>query len=143
MIEINPGINRQRAGEFIWFWLEAHVFEDMCALFNQAKEIERGLNRSTIGKKEHKTYYSLLRATVLTAFHFVEAYLNGLAFDHCATQHKKINEEIWPSFLTGIQKPRNQSILLFGIKCFDTPRSFWVWSTHRYKKVIVLTPIFD
>jgi hypothetical protein len=73
MVEINLG-NRREWGELTWYLLEAIAFEDMCALFNQAKEFELRLKDSMAGKSTHKTRDSLLRATILAAYHFVEAY---------------------------------------------------------------------
>jgi hypothetical protein len=62
-------------------------------LFNQAKEIESRLQTQGYNKKSFKTRDSLLRATVLTAFHFVEAYLNGSAFDYYASKQDEITDE--------------------------------------------------
>jgi hypothetical protein len=107
MIQIDPGEFRNKRGELSWVWLEATVFEDLCALFNQAVEFDCRVNNQGNDKKIFKTRNSLLRATVLTAFHFVEAYLNGLAFDYYVSSKRTINEET-ESILSDWDPKRNK-----------------------------------
>jgi len=83
LIEIDPGRYHTKRGDISWYWLEATVFEDMCALFNLAKEhAGKQSDVENQNKRRYKTGLSLNRSTVIVAFHFVEAYLNGLAFDY-------------------------------------------------------------
>lgn len=93
MIEIDLGTFRKRRGQISWFLLEATVYEDLCALFNQAKEFDSRVRQPTSSNKDFKIRESLLRATVLLAFHFVEAYLNGLAFDYYASNQNRLTDE--------------------------------------------------
>lgn len=81
-IEIDPGITRQQLGNVEWMLVEAILFEDMCALFNLAKEAHIKLDRWTAPKKTNKSADALSRATIAAAFYFVESYLNGIAFDY-------------------------------------------------------------
>ncbi len=90
-IQIDPGKYSARH-QISWYWLEATVFEDMCGLFNLAKDYhERGGSKSEI-KVFHKTTLAIFRATVVTAFHFVEAYLNGLGFGFFAANRASIDQ---------------------------------------------------
>ncbi len=52
-----------------------------------------GEERRDLDKINFKLQSALLRATVLAAFHFVEAYLNGLAFDYYILKEKDVSEE--------------------------------------------------
>lgn len=61
------------------FLLEASLFEDMAALYNMAGTEPRWTSGGS--KQLLKQEIALSRATVLASLHFVEAYLNGVAFD--------------------------------------------------------------
>jgi len=95
LVAIDPGTFREKPNEISWFLLEAAVFEDMCVFFNQAKEIEPKIRpHGPSHKISFKIHSALLRATVLATFHFVEAYLNGMAFDYYyASKEDEITEE--------------------------------------------------
>jgi len=81
-IVIDPGIARQQLGTVEVGALEATLFEDMCALFNLAKQANTDMDRWSTPKKITKTADALLRATIAAAFCFIESYLNGIAFDY-------------------------------------------------------------
>jgi len=67
----------------VWI-LEAIAFEDMAALVNEVRH-RAGSIRESSGKVDRKTTSALLRAVLVSTFRFLEAYLNGLAFDALAT----------------------------------------------------------
>ena len=62
--------------------LEASLYEDMCALFNLARESRHWSSRKPISRPDLKRHAALCRATVSAAFYFVECYLNGLAANY-------------------------------------------------------------
>jgi hypothetical protein len=68
--------------------LEAKLYEDMAALLNLALEHEKQVASGDRSKATQKRTEALCRAAIAAAFYFVEAYLNGLAFDHCI-QHQE------------------------------------------------------
>lgn len=72
--------------------LEATIYEDMAALWNLLHD-RKGLNLDICTPKERKTYYALCRSTVTAAVYFVEAYLNGLAFDYSTDHSTSLTEE--------------------------------------------------
>jgi hypothetical protein len=72
---------------------EAALYEDMCAAFNLAMESQHFLTERPIVKVKIKRHYLYLRAAVLSAFYFVEAYLNGLAFDYWWDNKEKVSTE--------------------------------------------------
>ena len=79
-------------GCFVTRCLEAVLYEDMCALFNIAREshLQRREDESA---KTLKRRLALQRATVVAAFNVIEAYLNGIAFNHVELHPEQIDEE--------------------------------------------------
>jgi hypothetical protein len=91
-IAIDPGIYRTKEGNFELFLVEGIMFEDMCVLFNLAKEYNTKNNIET-PKRIFKTGQAFLRSAVTTAYYLVEAYLNGIAFDHYIKNKDGLDEE--------------------------------------------------
>src|ERR1017187_7134630 len=91
-IHISVGKNRE-PGKVQVYLLEAILFEDMAATFNLCKERRLGFDRDRDSKKTGKTLDALYRATVTTAFYFVESYLNGLAFDYFVKNEKRLTAD--------------------------------------------------
>jgi hypothetical protein len=91
-IAIDPGTYRTKTGDFELYLIESILFEDMCALFNLAREY---LKKENINppKKIVKTGRAFLHSTVTMAYCFVEAYLNGIAFDYYIENKDNVNEE--------------------------------------------------
>jgi hypothetical protein len=89
LIAIEPGLNREKQGEFEVFEIESSLFEDMCALYNEyvKKEVVIGI------KKTNKAKDALMRATLIAAFNLLESYLNGIAFDYYLENKSKLSEE--------------------------------------------------
>jgi hypothetical protein len=79
-------------GQFDWSLLEAKLHEDLCALFNLARERAVKLAGQSDSRPAIKTAEALYRAVVLAAFNFVEAYLNGLALDHYYENEDRLDE---------------------------------------------------
>lgn len=90
-IGIDVGIIRERQGTVELFLLETILFEDMCAIFNLSKEYAQKASGTMTAKKLTKIANSLYRATVTTAFFFVEAYLNGLAADYYSKNRDRLD----------------------------------------------------
>jgi hypothetical protein len=67
-------------GQLSWFLLEAALFEDLAALWNDAWE-KRDLRYPNVPKREMKHASALKRAAAKAAFGLLEAYLNGIAAD--------------------------------------------------------------
>lgn len=71
-----------KPGDYQWVLPEANLYEDMCFAFNGARRLELAKASRTLTVLESKEKGCLTRTAVLSAFYFVEAYLNGVAFDH-------------------------------------------------------------
>jgi hypothetical protein len=92
-IGIDSGMIREEEGPIELYLLEAILFEDMCALFNIAKKSHTEYKTEKGTKTPMKTYSALLRATTTTAFYFIEAYLNGIAFDYYYSNQDKLDNK--------------------------------------------------
>jgi hypothetical protein len=64
------------------YFPEATLYEDMCVAYNQAARSREQRFRTTATKIEIKTHDMAVRTTILSAYYFVEAFLNAIAFDH-------------------------------------------------------------
>jgi len=82
-----------RAGYPEYYLPEVALYEDMCASFNLAMESQDFRTQRPVVKVDIKRHYLYLRAAVLSAFYFVEAYLNGLAFDYWWDNRKRLSTE--------------------------------------------------
>lgn len=91
-IEIDIGNLRSEQGTIEIHLLEAVLYENMCALFNLSRKSHLEIAITT-SKKMIKTDLALCRATVLSAFVFLEAYLNGIAFDFYIKNKSNISDE--------------------------------------------------
>ena len=72
--------------------VEAAIYEDMASLWNLIHERANAEHVDTL-LRERKTLLALCRAAVAAAVHFVEAYLNGLAFDHLASHENDVSDD--------------------------------------------------
>lgn len=71
----------EQTKSFEFFLPEVVLYEDMCLAYNLAVMSKYEPRPGVIDKLRSKTYKLHLRTAVLSAFYFVEAYLNGVAFD--------------------------------------------------------------
>ena len=92
-IGVDAGTLRRQQGPVELSLLEAILFEDMYALFNLSKEHHTKLDRLNDSKRLFKTSYALCLATITSAFYFVEAYLNGIAFDYYIANEAKLDDQ--------------------------------------------------
>lgn len=85
------------AAEFIlpgqqeWFLPEAALYEDMCFSLNNAVATSPDNRKSPIDKSKVKAHAFYRRSAVLASFYFVEAYLNGIAFDFALRHGKELS----------------------------------------------------
>lgn len=86
-IGIDPGEYRKQQGPVELYLLESILFEDMCALHNLAlKASEIVTNKAKIKERD-----ALIRAAITLSFYFIEAYLNGLAFDYFSNNEHRLS----------------------------------------------------
>lgn len=76
------------------FELEGAIFKDANLLLEQAKKFHKGI--SDFRKRAREDQFLLhahLRSAATVGFHFVEAYVNGLAFDCLLRHHDRLSQE--------------------------------------------------
>lgn len=78
--------------QFQFHILEASLFEDMCAYWNEACSIEIPNQRPHAAKRQLKQLAALHRAAVSAAFYMVEAYCNGLAFEALSIREAELSD---------------------------------------------------
>lgn len=72
---------------------EGSLYEDMCFGFNKAwetKEIKWSPHKQS-SKADVKGHVFYTRASIVSAYNFVECYLNGLAFDFLTTAQRRLS----------------------------------------------------
>ena len=87
-IGIDPGKYRTRQGGAELYLVEAALFEDLCALANLLHDTDHSDTKVAI-KRENAIVRSLIEA----CFRFMEAYLNGMAFDHSVRHHADLSDK--------------------------------------------------
>ena len=92
LIELDVHGRYERLNRLQYFILEATLFEDMCAFWNEACTIEGPKVNPHAAKATLKKRSALHRATVSAAFYMVEAYCNGLAFEARLTRGDQLSE---------------------------------------------------
>ena len=75
------------------YFPEATLYEDMCAAFNQAALSKERRFQTTATKIEIKLNYMAVRTSILSAYYFVEAFLNAIAFDHWHLHKQRLSQE--------------------------------------------------
>ncbi|HYL74119.1 MAG TPA: hypothetical protein VEU96_07915 [Bryobacteraceae bacterium] len=73
--------------------LDATLFEDVCSLFNLARNQHDEVGSRSQPRAPFKQMHALFRATLSAVFYLVEGYLNGLAFDHVLRFSSTMTEE--------------------------------------------------
>ena len=96
---------------------EASLYEDMCFAYNQA------LTSKELGEKaERKAHTFYVRAAIISAFNFVESYLNGLAFDFLATIRRTLPERERDLLAEWDSVRKRQKYVRFREKAVQYPR---------------------
>jgi hypothetical protein len=67
---------------------EASLYEDMCFAYNQASTLV-----GSTTKPELKAHTFYVRTSIISAYNFVESFLNGLAFDLLATCRRTLSQK--------------------------------------------------
>ena len=70
-------------GTFEYLLPEAKCYEDMGYAYNQAVLSSPGNLGKRLNKVDNKTHFFYVTSAILSAFYFIEAYVNGVAFDFC------------------------------------------------------------
>jgi hypothetical protein len=121
-IQIDNGQFREVQGDFDWILQEASLYEDMCSIFNLAKERNSSLNRNKDHRSVIKTADSLARTTIVAAYNFLEAYLKGIAIDHVLLNGKSIDQKTTTFLLEWDQSTKRQKFVSLRDKLLQYPK---------------------
>ncbi|MGH2365294.1 MAG: hypothetical protein ACRDHX_11685 [Chloroflexota bacterium] len=104
-----------------FYLLETTRFEDMCALYNQAKsfDVERHVDLDSLAVS--KTADALHRATVVAAFNCLEAYINGVGCDYAAENLDNLDQPTI-NLLTDWNPDRNRGFVSLREKLLQYPK---------------------
>lgn len=96
---------------------EASLYEDMCFAYNEASALVNGTTKRNL--KAH-TFY--VRASIISAFNFVESFLNGLAFDLLATVRRTLTQKERDLLSEWDSKNKRQRYVNFREKAVQYPK---------------------
>lgn len=120
-IAIDLGTFRERPGSVELYLLEAILFEDICALFNLCLDYKSKVT-SKSPKVFIKTTDALFRATVTATYFFVEAYLNGIAFDFYIRKENQLDEKTKSLLTEWDFKNGREKYISLREKCLQYPK---------------------
>jgi hypothetical protein len=121
-IQIDNGQFREEEGDFDWILQEASLYEDMCSLFNLAKERNSNLNRKRDSRNVIKTASSLARTSIVAAYNFLEAYLKGIAIDHVLLNGESLYQKTTAFLLEWDQSTKCQKFVSLRDKLLQYPK---------------------
>jgi hypothetical protein len=110
---------------FHYYLPEATLYEDMAMAFNLATEgqnLPHRLLGTPGGTPEAKKHYMLMRTATLCAYYFVEAYLNGVAFDYHFRNKSSLSEEQSDLLLEWNSANSRQAFVSFERKIKEYPK---------------------
>jgi hypothetical protein len=112
--------------DVVWYLAEATLYEDMALAYNSAAESESRVMQlvhvQARPQYEVKKLNLHLRTAVLSAFYFVESYLNGVGFDYFYRNQSKLSQQ-QRDLLTEWDSQRNRrSWASFDRKVLDYPK---------------------
>jgi len=114
--------NSYRPKQFDWKLPEASLYEDMCVAYNQALDAHNIATALTVPVPEAKLVDFCFRTAVLSAFYFVEGYLNGVAFDYSIRNAKNLPDEDSELLLEWNRKLGKEKWLSLKEKLYKYPR---------------------
>lgn len=91
---LDSKIQRADGMESVELWtLEWVIYEHLAGVYNTARTLKVELDNREPSKEDRKTLKGLIHSCMVQSFFFVEAYLNGIAFDHLATHHASLTPD--------------------------------------------------
>jgi len=115
-------LGEYKQGEIEYHLPEAVLYEDMCLAYNAAWELRDVSKERPISRIKSKTLNFNLRTAVLTAFYFVEAFLNGVAFDYDYRNQAKLTPEQRELLLEWNFKDKRERWVNFRQKLLQYPK---------------------
>ena len=115
----DPGVTN------VVFELEGVLFRDAEVLVQQARGFHKGIEdfRKRTSEDQHMLH-TYLRTSATAIFHFLEAYLNGLAFDCLLHEHTKLSEADHDVLVEWDRKKNRRRFVSTETKIFRYPVIF-------------------
>jgi hypothetical protein len=107
------------------FELEGALFRDAAFLVEQARKCHKGIvDFRRRAREDQFLLHTYLRTGATVVFHYLEAYLNGLAFDCLVRHHDMLSEADHDLLLEWDRKKARQAFVSFEKKLFKYPLIF-------------------
>lgn len=121
-IDALPNTKATPRGEV--FLLEASLFEDMTALYNDVVDAPafETLAEAYDDQVSFKRKRALQRATIRAAFAVLEGYLNGLASDIMSDQQEKLSQSQWTQLMEWDTEAKKRKTLSLRDKILQYPK---------------------
>ena len=104
------------------FELEGALFNDAKVLLEQAKLFHKGIDDFRQRKREDQfLLHTYLHSAATVVFHFLEAYLNGLAFDCLLHHHDELSDDDHDALIEWDRKKVARHFVSFEKKVFRYP----------------------
>ncbi len=105
------------------FWtLEFAIYEHMAGVYNTARRLTVEIQGREQSKEERKTLKGLSHSCVVHSFFFLEAYLNGIAFDHLASHEDSLTPDNISSLSEWDSEKEQRRLLTFRDKLLQYPK---------------------
>lgn len=105
-----------------WCLPEATLYEDMCIAYNLALDSSKLAPVFAAPTRDAKLESFSVRSSVLCAFYFIEAYLNGIAFDFWVRNRKTIQDADAEVLLEWDSRGNRERWLSFKDKLYRYPK---------------------
>jgi hypothetical protein len=114
------------------FELEGALFDDAKVLLEQAKQFHKGIDDFRQRARDDQfLLHTYLHSAATVVFHFLEAYLNGLAFDCLLHHHNELSQDDHDTLIEWDRKKATRRFVSFERKVFRYPMI--VGKSHKAK----------
>lgn len=122
LISVDFSADSYEVGKVDWYLAEAALYEDMCVAYNQARDLQDVFSETPVDRMKVKTYHCSVRTSVLSAFYFVEAYFNGIAYDFAFRERATLSQREAEALLECDWKTKKERWISFKEKAYQYPK---------------------
>jgi hypothetical protein len=119
---VDPSGQLYGRGQVEYYLAEAALYEDMCFAYNHAVDAAKSSSSGSSANVEKKSRDFYVRTAVLSAFYFVEAYLNGIAFDFTLRCRSDLPQEVQDELYEYDSKNKREKWLSLRRKMLQYPK---------------------
>jgi hypothetical protein len=122
LVPVDFSAESYEEGKVDYYLAEAALYEDMCVAYNQAHDLEDIFRQKDLDRAKVKAHRCAVRTAVLSAFYFVEAYLNGIAYDFVLEEGKSLPDRDGEMLLECDLKNKKERWVSFKDKAYQYPK---------------------